>query len=155
KVIRADEENRKLIFSEKESDWLKFSPQLNVGDIFEALVGSVEDYGAFVHLRFPDGLHHITGLVHVSEVSWDLVQDVRDVLTVGDRVRVKVVSIDREKSRITLSIKQLEEDPLLETLDKVIPQESSNESESDGGGDHLEPVAGLGLIIEELLKEDG
>ncbi|KDO43451.1 hypothetical protein CISIN_1g0229382mg, partial [Citrus sinensis] len=80
------------------------------------------DYGAFIHLRFPDGLYHLTGLVHVSEVSWDLIQDIRDILNEGDEVRVKVIKIDREKSRITLSIKQLEEDPLLETLEKVIPQ---------------------------------
>ena len=54
-VIVAEEEKRKLIFSEKEAAWLKFSKQINVGDIFEARVGAVEDYGAFVHLRFPDG----------------------------------------------------------------------------------------------------
>lgn len=116
-----------MIFSEKEAVWSKYSDQVHVGDIFEAKVGSVEDYGAFVHLQFPDGnffvlstyitwfslclkftnsymfmfnnsetgLHHITGLVHVSEVSWDLVQDVRDILTEGDKVRVKVLSIDR------------------------------------------------------------
>ncbi|KAL0358438.1 UNVERIFIED_CONTAM: 30S ribosomal protein S1 [Sesamum angustifolium] len=156
-VIQADEENRKLIFSEKEAIWLKYSPQLSVGKIFEARVGSVEDYGAFVHLRFPDGLYHLTGLVHVSEVSWDLVQDVRDILVEGDEVRVKIVSIDREKSRITLSIKQLEEDPLLETLDKVIPQEMPLDSDALNASDHfdIEPLPGLDTIVEELLKEDG
>lgn len=41
------------------------------------------------------GLYHITGLVHVSEVSWDLVQDVRDILAEGHEVRVKIVNIDR------------------------------------------------------------
>lgn len=40
------------------------------------------------------GLYHLTGLIHISEVSWDLVQDVRDILKVGDQVRVKVVGID-------------------------------------------------------------
>ncbi|XP_051133400.1 30S ribosomal protein S1, chloroplastic [Andrographis paniculata] len=157
KVIQADEESRKLIFSEKEANWLKFSPQLNVGDIFEARVGSVEDYGAFIHLRFPDGLYHLTGLVHVSEVSWDLVQDVRDVLAEGDEVRVKIVNIDREKSRITLSIKQLEEDPLLETIEKVIPQDDLTDPDAinSSGQATIEPLTGLEIIIEELLKEDG
>lgn len=113
-----------MIFSEKEAAYSKFSKQVKVGDIFEAKVGSVEDYGAFVHLRFPDGnyytqfmclsflfhfimeklqvtsqndagLYHLTGLIHISEVSWDLVQDVRDFLTDGDEVRVKVINIDR------------------------------------------------------------
>ncbi|CAL5337106.1 unnamed protein product [Camellia sinensis] len=85
-VIQADQENRKLIFSEKEAMWSKFSQQINVGDIFEARVGSVEDYGCY----------HLTGLVHISEVSWDLVQDVRDILSEGEDVRVKIIKIDRE-----------------------------------------------------------
>lgn len=41
------------------------------------------------------GLYHLTGLVHISEVSWDLVQDVRDILKEGDEVRVKVINVDR------------------------------------------------------------
>ncbi|XP_021291141.1 uncharacterized protein LOC110421792 [Herrania umbratica] len=157
KVIQADEETRKLIFSEKEAVWSKFSTRINVGDIFAGRVGSVEDYGAFVHLRFPDGLYYLTGLVHVSEVSWDLVQDVRDILTEGDDVRVKVVNIDRAKSRITLSIKQLEEDPLLETLDKVIPQDGSAGSDSltTSNGSTIEPLPGLDAIFKELLQENG
>ncbi|EXB87082.1 30S ribosomal protein S1 [Morus notabilis] len=156
-VIQADEEKRKLIFSEKEAEWSKFSEQVKVGDIFEGKVGSVEDYGAFVHLQFSDDLYHLTGLVHVSEVSWDLVQDVRDILTEGNDIRVKVLTVDREKSRITLSIKQLEEDPLLETLDKVIPQEDSDSSDSlsISNGSNIEPLPGLETIFEELLREDG
>lgn len=157
KVIQADEEHKKLIFSEKEAAWLRFSKKINVGDIFDARVGSIEDYGAFLHLRFPDGYYHLTGLVHVSEVSWDLVQDVRDILHEGDEVRVKIIKIDRAKSRITLSIKQLEEDPLLETLDQVIPQDGSGSSDSSSAEDSydIEPLQGLEKIIEELLQEDG
>ncbi|XP_060180476.1 uncharacterized protein LOC132610208 isoform X2 [Lycium barbarum] len=157
KVIQADEDKRRLIFSEKEASWLKFSNKINVGDTFQAKVGSVEDYGAFIHLRFPDGSYHLTGLVHVSEVSWDLVHDVRDILTEGDDVRVKIINIDREKSRITLSIKQLEEDPLLETLDKVIHKDSSVHTNSldSNGSSVIEPLPGLETIIEELLQEDG
>ncbi|XP_056168691.1 uncharacterized protein LOC115686280 isoform X3 [Syzygium oleosum] len=157
RVIQADEDSRKLIFSEKEAVWSKFSEQINVGDIFQARVGSTEDYGAFVHLRFPDGLYHLTGLVHVSEVSWDLVQDVRDILREGDEVRVKVINVDREKSRITLSMKQLEEDPLLETLDKVIPQDGSVNSDDLGtnSSSKIDPLPGLETIIEELLREEG
>ncbi|KAK9932861.1 hypothetical protein M0R45_020083 [Rubus argutus] len=157
KVIQADEENKKLIFSEKEAVWSKFSEKISVGDVFEARVGSVEDYGAFVHLLFPDGLYHLTGLVHVSEVSWDLVQDVRDILSEGDAVKVKIINIDRGKSRITLSIKRLEEDPLLETLDKVIPQDDSDGLDSLNTNDssNIEPLPGLEAIFEELLQEDG
>lgn len=157
KVIHAEEENRKLIFSEKEAVWSKFSKGINVGEIFAGRVGSVEDYGAFIHLRFPDGLYHLTGLVHVSEVSWDLVQDVRDILNVGDEVTVKIIDIDQGKSRITLSIKQLEEDPLLETLDKVIPQDGSIAPDplSMHNSITIEPLPGLESIFQELTREDG
>ncbi|KAH9679975.1 hypothetical protein KPL71_026355 [Citrus sinensis] len=176
-VIQANEEMKKLVFSEKDAVWNKYSSRVNVEDIFVGRVASVEDYGAFIHLRFPDGLYHLTGLVHVSEVSWDLIQDIRDILNEGDEVRVKVIKIDRflpvsfltripglcptsqEKSRITLSIKQLEEDPLLETLEKVIPQDGSvisdSSSMSSSNSNTIEPLPGLGAIFEELLQEDG
>ncbi|GJU22458.1 30S ribosomal protein S1-like protein [Tanacetum coccineum] len=154
KVILAEEEKRKLIFSEKEATWSKYSNSVKIGNVYQAKVGSVEDYGAFAHLQFPDGLYHLTGLVHVSEVSWDLVQDVRDILNEGDDVKVKVIGVDRNKSRITLSIKQLEEDPLLETLEKVIPQDGS--ADSDGNSDYvIEPLQGLETIVQELQQEDG
>uniref|UniRef100_A0A2P2K7L4 Uncharacterized protein MANES_05G193800 n=1 Tax=Rhizophora mucronata TaxID=61149 RepID=A0A2P2K7L4_RHIMU len=153
KVIQADEDNRKLIFSEREAEWEKFCKRINVGDVFVGRVGSVEDYGAFVHLCFPDGLYHLTGLVHVSEVSWDLIQDIRDILNEGDQVRVKITNIDRLKSRITLSIKQLEEDPLLETLDKDGSVGSGHLSESNNIV--IEPLPGLKEILQELLCEDG
>ncbi|KAL9660130.1 hypothetical protein QQ045_024941 [Rhodiola kirilowii] len=141
----------------RDAVWLRFSKTVKVGDVFDAKVGVVEDYGAFVHLRFPDGLYHLTGLVHVSEVSWDLVQDVRDVLSEGDQVRVKVVNIDSKKSRITLSIKQLEEDPLLETLDKVITQNGSIVSDSSSSDNDyiIEPLPGLETILEELRMDEG
>lgn len=156
KVIKADEASRKLIFSEKEANWSRYSHLIKVGNILEAKVGSMEEYGAFLHLRFPDGGYYLTGLVHISEVSWDLVHDVQDVLTEGDEVKAKVVNIDSAKSRITLSIKQLEEDPLFETLDKVIPQDGSVDSNSLNVGDiSIEPLPGMEAIFDELLKEDG
>ncbi|KAJ6815620.1 uncharacterized protein M6B38_134145 [Iris pallida] len=157
KVIEANEEDKKLIFSEKDAVWSKYSGQVKVGSVFDGRVGSIEDYGAFVYLRFSDGCYYLTGLVHVSEVSWDLVQDVRDFLTEGDQVKVKVIHIDREKSRITLSIKQLQEDPLLETLDKVIPLEGQSTSDAVDMSSNIntEALPGLESICKELVQEDG
>ncbi|KAM7250635.1 hypothetical protein ACFE04_022518 [Oxalis oulophora] len=62
-VIQADEDNKKLIFFEKEAAWTKYSKQIREGDVFSGRVGSVEDYGAFIHLRFPDGI--IKFFVHI------------------------------------------------------------------------------------------
>ncbi|XP_042513664.1 uncharacterized protein LOC122088452 isoform X2 [Macadamia integrifolia] len=73
------------------------------------------------------------------------------------RFHGKVIQIDTEKSRVTLSIKQLEDDPLLETLDKVIPQDGPSESDNSGisGNLKIEPLPGLDIICGELLQEDG
>lgn len=71
-VIQVDEENRKLIFSEKEAVWSKFSDQVNIGDIFEAKVGSVEDYGAFVHLRFPDGKYFCLNICYLICIVFEI-----------------------------------------------------------------------------------
>nr|GMD63136.1 30S ribosomal protein S1-like [Ipomoea batatas] len=157
KVIEVSEDMGRLVFSEKEANWMKFSSQIKTGDIFEGRVGFVEDFGAFIHLRFPDGCYHLTGFVHVSEVSWDLVHDVRDVLKKGNEVRVKVIKIDSGKSRLSLSIKQLEDDPLLETLDKVIHQDSPLDPSSlnSNGSFSIEPLPGLETIMAELMQEDG
>ncbi|KAG2533887.1 4-hydroxy-3-methylbut-2-enyl diphosphate reductase-like [Panicum virgatum] len=155
KVSEVNEEQRKLVFTEKDASWSKYSSQIKIGDIYDGIVGSGFHYGAFVHLRFPDGLHHLTGLVHISEVSWDLVQDVQDFLNEGDAVKVIVVNIDMEKSRIALSIRQLEEDPLLETLDKVIPLEADQSPDHIMSPSEVELLPGLDGICNELLQEDG
>ena len=73
---------------------------VNVGDIVEGKVTDIMNYGAFV--KFSDGKN---GLVHISEVSRDYVQDINEVLKSGDIVKVKVLSID-EKGKIALSIKK-------------------------------------------------
>ncbi|XVF31816.1 hypothetical protein REPUB_Repub17cG0026100 [Reevesia pubescens] len=94
KVIQAEEAIRKLIFSEKEAVWTKFSTKINIGDIFEDffLLGKPYYWNLY---NYDARLYYLTGLVHVLEVSWDLVQDVRDILTKRDDVRVKVIHIDR------------------------------------------------------------
>ncbi|XP_047071419.1 4-hydroxy-3-methylbut-2-enyl diphosphate reductase [Lolium rigidum] len=157
KVVEANEGEKKLVFSEKDASWSTYSSQVKIGDTYDGIVGSVFHYGAFVHLRFPDGNYHLTGLVHISEVSWDLVQDVQDFLSEGDMVKVIVVNVDMEKSRIGLSIRQLEEDPLLETLDKIIPLDPdlSPDAETTSSPAEIELLPGLEGICNELLQEDG
>eukprot|EP01018_Ginkgo_biloba_P006308 Gb_13624 [translate_table: standard] len=157
KIIQVNEQEKKLIFSEKQAIWANFVDQIKDGDIFEGRVNSVADFGAFVDLRFPDGGYHVGGLVHISEISWDLVRNVRDVLKEGEEVQVKVVEIDKEKLRLALSIKQLQADPLFETLDTVLPQEEfvyTDKSSADGEVTS-EPLPGLEQICEELLQETG
>ncbi|CAD6334998.1 unnamed protein product [Miscanthus lutarioriparius] len=129
--------------------WCK-DPKRPIQDITKHLVGT--SISVKLHST---GLYHLTGLVHISEVSWDLVQDVQDFLNEGDTVKVIVVNIDTAKSRIALSIRQLEEDPLLETLDKVIPLEADQSPDRMMSPSEVELLPGLDGICNELLQEDG
>jgi small subunit ribosomal protein S1 len=68
-------------------------------------VTSLADFGAFVNINGADGL------VHLSEISWERIDHPKEVLEVGQEVEVKIISIDRERRRIGLSIRQLQSDP--------------------------------------------
>lgn len=111
-VIEVDRERHRLILSERfarpesrESLKERVIDELKEGDIISGHVTSLAEFGAFVNVNGADGL------VHLSEVSWDRIQHPNQVLKVGDEVKVKVISIDREKKRIGLSIRQLQDDP--------------------------------------------
>ena len=79
--------------------------KLKIGDEIEGKVSGLTTYGAFVNLGAADGL------IHISELSWDRVANVADVLQVGQDVRVKVIKLDPDTSRISLSLRQLGQDP--------------------------------------------
>jgi small subunit ribosomal protein S1 len=111
-VIEVDRERHRLILSERAAstetrETLKdrVIEELQEGDVRVGRVTSLADFGAFVNISGADGL------VHLSEISWDRIQHPSEVLQVGQEVKVKVISIDREKRRIGLSIRQLQEDP--------------------------------------------
>jgi len=80
--------------------------QIKVGDIIEGKVTGVKPFGAFVAID-----EERQGLVHISEVSHDYVQDIHDVLHVGDVVKVKIIKIDEESGKISLSIRATEPKP--------------------------------------------
>jgi small subunit ribosomal protein S1 len=79
--------------------------EMKEGDVVEATVRSLADYGAFVDLG------GIDGLLHVSDIAWSRVTNPADVLSVGQRIEVKVLKIDAEKRRISLGLKQLQPQP--------------------------------------------
>ena len=111
-IIEVDRERRRLILSERaastetrESLKERVIDDLKEGEIRVGRVTSLADFGAFVNISGADGL------VHLSEISWERINHPSEVLKVGQEVKVKVISIDREKKRIGLSIRQLQEDP--------------------------------------------
>ncbi|KAI5079774.1 hypothetical protein GOP47_0005253 [Adiantum capillus-veneris] len=154
KVIEVSKDERRLLVSEKKAVWLQSIQQLKEGDVCEGKVNCVTDFGAFVDLLFPDGSYPLTGLVHVSELSWDKVYNPRDLVQEGQVVQVKVTGVDLDRMRLALSMKQLQGDPLLETLDSLMPQENNSETVNEDEAS-TEPLPGLADICQELLKEDG
>ncbi len=106
KVKELDRENSKVILSAKEvleeefeANKLKIMAELSEGQIIEGTVQRLTQFGAFVDVGGVDGL------VHVSEIAWNHVEKPSDVVSEGDKVRVKVLKVDPEKGKISLSIK--------------------------------------------------
>ena len=115
RIIEVDRERRRLIFSERqassetrESLKQKVIDGFTEGEILTGRVASLADFGAFININ---GM--ADGLVHLSEISWDHIRKPSDVLQVGQEVQVKVISVDKEKNRIGLSIRQTQDDPWL------------------------------------------
>ncbi len=111
RVLDVSRKDNKLIFSEKEAvkdDMQARFATLKVGDVVEGVITGVIDFGAFVNV---DG---IEGLIHISEISWERVEDPRKYVKVGDTVKAKIIAID--KDRLSLSLKQMTEDPWLQEV---------------------------------------
>lgn len=113
RILDALRKENKLIFSEKEAvkdDTSQKLAKLTVGDIVKGKVTGVIDFGAFVNV---DG---IEGLIHISEISWERIDDPRKYLKVNQDVEAKIIAID--KDRLSLSLKQLMDDPWLGEVSK-------------------------------------
>lgn len=112
KVIELDRNRNNVVLSrrayleeEQAEQRHAFLADLKEGDVREGVVSSVVNFGAFVDLGGMDGL------VHVSELSWRHVNHPGEIVTVGDKVKVKVLEVDYGRERISLSIRQTAEDP--------------------------------------------
>jgi small subunit ribosomal protein S1 len=111
RVLDLNRKENKLILSEKAAkreDTESKVAQLKVGDVVKGLVTGVVDFGIFVNV---DG---VEGLVHISEIAWDRVDNPGKYVKVGDTIEAKIISIDRDK--LSLSMKQLTPDPWLEEI---------------------------------------
>ena len=114
RILDANKKENKLIFSEKEAirDGLaKRFAELQVGDVVKGIVTGVVDFGVFINV---DG---IEGLVHISEISWERVNNPSDYVKVGDEIEAKIIAIDKE--RLSLSMKQLVEDPWISEVENL------------------------------------
>lgn len=114
KIIDFNPKAGKLIFSEKEAkggEKEKIASSFKVGQKIKGKVTGIVDFGAFVDIG------GIEGLIHISEISWEKVEDISKFLKIGNEVEVKIIEI--ENGKISLSIKRLKEDPLFSKISKL------------------------------------
>lgn len=113
RILDADRKANKLIFSEKEAikeGLAERFEKLSVGDTVKGIVTGVVDFGVFVNVE------GIEGLIHISEISWERVNNPSDYVKVGQTVEAKIIAIDKE--RLSLSMKQLTKDPWLDEVEQ-------------------------------------
>jgi small subunit ribosomal protein S1 len=102
---------RAVLEEERKEQRQEILDQLQPGMIVEGQISNIVDFGAFVDLN------GIDGLIHISELSWSHVNHPSEVLNIGDTVQVKVLDIDRDRQRISLGLKQTQEDPWQRVVD--------------------------------------
>src|SRR5881296_3785884 len=112
KILEVNRKRNRLIVSQKAAEdedrarkREELFSRLQTGTTVKGTVSGITSYGAFVDIGGADGL------IHISELSWDRVSKVTDILTVGQEVQVKVIKLDPDTSRISLSLRQLGQDP--------------------------------------------
>ncbi len=112
KVIDVDRKRNRLILSERLAmrDWRRHQKEqlletLKEGDSYEGVISNIADFGAFVDLGGADGL------IHLSELSWNRVNHPSEVVSVGDKVKVQILSVDLDRKRIGLSMRRLMPEP--------------------------------------------
>jgi small subunit ribosomal protein S1 len=96
---------RAMLEEERKEARNQILDNLEKGDVVEGKISNIVDFGAFVDL---DG---IDGLIHISELSWSHVTHPSEVVSIGDTVKIKVLDIDRDRQRISLGLKQTQDDP--------------------------------------------
>jgi small subunit ribosomal protein S1 len=115
--------------------------RLEPGQVVEGKISNIVDFGAFVDLE------GIDGLIHISELSWSHVNHPSEVVSIGDTVRVKVLDIDKDRQRISLGLKQTQEDPWQKVLNEY--------KEGDEVEGKVTKIVAFGAFVQILPGVEG
>ncbi len=115
--------------------------RLQPGQVVEGKISNIVDFGAFVDLE------GIDGLIHISELSWSHVNHPSEVVSIGDTVRVKVLDIDRDRQRISLGLKQTQEDPWQRVVNEY--------KEGDTVDGRVTKIVAFGAFVQILPGVEG
>ncbi len=154
-VIEVDPNQNRLIFSQKSSvseEVKEKLTQLKVGDSVKGKVAAVLPFGIFVSLE-----NGVEGLVHISELAWEKVEDPTKLFKVGDEVNAQVISVDSNTNRVNLSIKQLQNDPFVETSKKYNADQviKGKVSKISSNGVYISLEEGIEGILPANKQEQG
>jgi len=119
KVVKADKKTNNIVLSRKaalqgssiesKSDVIA---NIKEGDVKDGVVKNLTDYGAFIDLG------GIDGLLHITDISWRKIKHPSEIVTLGESIKVMVIALDKEKFRVSLGLKQLQEDPWSKIIEK-------------------------------------
>jgi len=132
---------RAVLEEERKDQRQRILDQLNPGEDVEGTISNIVDFGAFVDLNGMDGL------IHISELSWSHVNHPSEVLEIGQKVKVRVLDIDRERQRISLGLKQTQSDPWQQVLESY--------REGDVVEGRVTKVVTFGAFVEILPGVEG
>ena len=128
-VKALDKDAKKISLGYKKPEdnpWLKFTENNNVGDVINVTIVNVTPYGAFARI-----LPGVDGLIHISQIANKHIEKPQDELSVGDKVDVKIIGIDEEKKRISLSIRALDSEAPAEETTEEAPVEEAVEAPTE------------------------
>ena len=132
---------RAVLEEERKEQRQQILDRLQPGNVVEGQISNIVDFGAFVDL---DGMD---GLIHISELSWSHVNHPSEILEIGQTVQVKVLDIDRERQRISLGLKQTQNDPWQQVLESY--------GENDVVEGRVTKVVTFGAFVEILPGVEG
>jgi len=133
--------SRKLVLEKSHAGGkIKFLESLSEGDVIEGKIKSITNYGVFVGIHESDEAGVIDGLLHITDISWTRVSHPSAVFTCGQNIKVKIIKIDREGAKVSLGVKQLEDNPW-----KDVESKYSIGSVYKG---HVTSIEDYGLFVE-------
>ena len=151
RVIEVDRNTNRLIFSQKQpgkqdlEKLLKKLSKVKIGEKYQGIVTAVLPFGIFVEID-ADSQDKLEGLVHVSEISWEKIDDATGMFNVGDKLEVLVVAKEETSGRLNLSLKQLTPDPFVKASSKY-----SQDQQVKGAVSKITPY-GVFVILEEGIE---
>ena len=140
-VLDVDTGNQRISLGMKQladDPWADIDGRFRIGDVVSGTVSKITSFGAFVELQ-----DHIDGLVHISQISEERVEKIKDVVDIGAEVTARVIKIDREERRLGLSIKAANYDE-----SQLAAETQSYENMSDGGD-----LMNLGDILDQASNK--